>query len=70
MVTVAIMVYRDRTVVFANPAMVTTLAYANSEELVGKDLLELHMDMKREAHEKGDRVSITMSGKFLPYRTY
>ena len=37
----AIMVYRDRTVVFANPAMVTTLAYANSEELVGKDLLEL-----------------------------
>src|SRR5204862_4945880 len=28
------------------------------------------MDLKREAHEKGDRVSITMSGKFLPYKTY
>jgi cyanate lyase len=28
------------------------------------------MDMKREPHEKGDRVSITMSGKFLPYKTY
>ena len=32
--------------------------------------IDFHMDMKREAHEKGDRVSITMSGKFLPYRTY
>src|SRR5688572_31728013 len=32
--------------------------------------IDFHMDMKREAHEKGDRVSITMSGKFLPYKTY
>ena len=32
--------------------------------------IDFHMDMKREPHEKGDRVSITMSGKFLPYKTY
>jgi cyanate lyase len=28
------------------------------------------MDLKREPDPKGDRVSITMSGKFLPYKTY
>ncbi len=32
--------------------------------------IDFHMDMKREAHDKGDRVSITMSGKFLPYKSY
>ena len=32
--------------------------------------IDFHMDMKRQAHDKGDRVSITMSGKFLPYKTY
>jgi len=32
--------------------------------------IDFHMDLKREPHEKGDRVSITMSGKFLPYKTY
>ena len=32
--------------------------------------IDFHMDMKREAHDKGDRVSITMSGKFLAYRQY
>ena len=32
--------------------------------------IDFHMDLQRVAHEKGDRVSITMSGKFLPYRTY
>jgi cyanate lyase len=32
--------------------------------------IDFNMDMKREAHEKGDRVSITMSGKFLPYKSY
>ena len=32
--------------------------------------IDFHMDMKREAHDKGDRVSITMSGKFLGYKTY
>ena len=32
--------------------------------------IDFHMDMQRVAHEKGDRVSITMSGKFLPYKTY
>ena len=28
------------------------------------------MEMERLPHEKGDRVKITMSGKFLPYRYY
>ncbi len=32
--------------------------------------IDFHMDIKREPHDKGDRVSITMSGTFLPYKTY
>jgi cyanate lyase len=32
--------------------------------------IDFSMDLNRETHEKGDRVSITMSGKFLPYKTY
>jgi cyanate lyase len=32
--------------------------------------IDFHMDLKRQADPKGDRVSITMSGKFLPYRSY
>jgi len=32
--------------------------------------IDFKMDLKREAHPMGDRVSITMSGKFLPYKTY
>ena len=32
--------------------------------------IDFKMDMQREANPAGDRVSITMSGKFLPYKTY
>lgn len=32
--------------------------------------IDFNMDLQREADPKGDRVSITMSGKFLPYKTY
>lgn len=32
--------------------------------------IDFHMDLTREPHEKGDRVNIVMSGKFLPYKTY
>jgi cyanate lyase len=32
--------------------------------------IDFNMDIKREADPKGDRVKITMSGKFLPYKTY
>ena len=32
--------------------------------------IDFKMDLKREAHAMGDRVSITMSGKFLPYKSY
>ena len=29
--------------------------------------IAFNMDLEREEHEQGDRVRITMSGKFLPY---
>jgi len=32
--------------------------------------IDFTMDLKREPDPKGDRVNITMSGKFLPYKTY
>jgi cyanate lyase len=32
--------------------------------------IDFKMDLSRESDPKGDRVSITMSGKFLPYKTY
>ena len=32
--------------------------------------IDFKMDLKREADPKGDRVQITMSGKYLPYKTY
>jgi cyanate lyase len=32
--------------------------------------IDFRMDLQREPDPKGDRVAITMSGKFLPYKTY
>ncbi len=32
--------------------------------------IDFRMDLQREAHPQGDRVNITMSGKFLPYKSY
>jgi len=32
--------------------------------------IDFKMDLQREPDPKGDRVSISMSGKFLPYKTY
>ena len=32
--------------------------------------IDFSMDLSREPHEKGDRVKIVMSGKFLPYKSY
>jgi cyanate lyase len=32
--------------------------------------IDFDFDFERVAHEKGDRVKITMSGKFLPYKYY
>jgi cyanate lyase len=32
--------------------------------------IDFKMSLTREPDPKGDRVAITMSGKFLPYRTY
>jgi cyanate lyase len=32
--------------------------------------IDFSMDMKRQPDPKGDRVAITMSGKFLPYKRF
>lgn len=32
--------------------------------------IDFNMDLRREPDPKGDRVFITMSGKFLPYKSY
>ena len=32
--------------------------------------IDFSMDLKREPNEKGDRVNIVLSGKFLPYKEY
>jgi len=32
--------------------------------------IDFNMDLVREPNEKGDRVKIVMSGKFLPYKVY
>ena len=32
--------------------------------------IDFRMDLRRESDPAGDRVAITMSGKFLPYKTY
>ena len=32
--------------------------------------IDFSMDIDREADPKGDRVVVTLNGKFLPYRTY
>ena len=32
--------------------------------------IDFNMDLQRQPDPQGDRVSITMSGKFLPYRSY
>jgi cyanate lyase len=32
--------------------------------------IDFDMDLERLPHEKGDRVKLTMSGKFLPYKYY
>ena len=32
--------------------------------------IDFEMDIDRKADPKGDRVVITLNGKFLPYKTY
>ena len=32
--------------------------------------IDFNMEMEREPNNKGDRVKLTMSGKFLPYKRY
>lgn len=32
--------------------------------------IDFSMDIQREENEKGDRVNVVLSGKFLPYKTY
>lgn len=59
---------------FYELVMVNGLAWkALIEEEFGDGIMsaiDFRMDMQREPDPAGDRVSITMSGKFLPYKTY
>jgi cyanate lyase len=32
--------------------------------------IDFKMDIVREPDPKGDRVKVTLSGKYLPYKTY
>lgn len=32
--------------------------------------IDFRMDLKREADAAGDRVNISLPGKFLPYKSY
>ena len=32
--------------------------------------IDFDMDLSRQEDAKGDRVKITMTGKFLPYKSY
>ena len=32
--------------------------------------IDFDMEVNRVAHEKGDRVQVVMSGKFLPYKSW
>lgn len=32
--------------------------------------IDFDMDLTRQAHEKGDRVKIVLTGKYLPYKSY
>jgi cyanate lyase len=32
--------------------------------------IDFKMDVRRESDPAGDRVAVSMSGKFLPYKTY
>ena len=43
------------------------------QELFGDGIMsaiDFTMDVEKEADPKGDRVKITMSGKFLPYKRW
>jgi cyanate lyase len=47
------------------------------KELIGEEFgdgimsaIDFTMKLEREANDAGDRVRITMSGKFLPYKRY
>ena len=59
---------------FYEMVMVNGLAWkALIEEEFGDGIMsaiDFNMVMEREANPKGDRVKLTMSGKFLPYKYY
>ncbi len=53
--------------------MVTAAWKALIEEEFGDGIMsaiDFNLDFEREPNPKGDRVKITMSGKFLPYKYY
>ncbi|HTC10987.1 MAG TPA: hypothetical protein VK726_19655 [Acetobacteraceae bacterium] len=32
--------------------------------------IDVDMTLRRQPHQKGDRVKVSMTGKFLPYKKY
>ena len=50
----------------------TTIKELIHEEFGGgiMSAIDFNMDIIREADPKGDRVKVTLNGKFLPYKTY
>ena len=40
------------------------------EEIAQRKFLDFDMDIQRKEDPKGDRVKVTLNGKFLPYKTY
>src|ERR1700728_2152971 len=63
------LIYRLYELVMVNgPAMKALI-----EEEFGDGIMsaiDFDLDMSRQPHEKGDRVRLNMTGKFLPYRYY
>lgn len=59
---------------FYEMVMINGLAWkAPIEEEFGDGIMsaiDFDLQLERLAHDKGDRVQLTMSGKFLPYRYY
>src|SRR5882724_6583456 len=63
------LVYRFYELVMVNGPALKALI----EEEFGDGIMsaiDFDLDLARQPHEKGDRVRLTMSGKFLPYRYY
>ena len=63
------LIYRFYEMVMVNgPAWKALIAEEFGDGIMSA--IDFNFDFEREANPKGDRVKITMSGKFLPYKYY